>query len=336
MLELHAGSSQRAARFGYVVAEGMDAEDLGALLPLLAKQRVDVVWAWPFEMDQAETQRRFEVVRQSEQLGVWVRPWPLLTEEEGLWPSSENVALFDARMREFLQAWMDADLTPTMFLVDMEMPLSRALQLSDKLAAWDLVGGAEFLRSFIDRQKFAEATLTYAALVDDAHALGWKVELSTLQIVLDDYDDGDDGLKQGLSIPVDGIDWDLVTFQIFRSMAIDSSNLPLDASFTFDYALRSKLRFGERAGVVVGINDPGDVAGDVLTFTDPRETAEDVEAARAAGIAPRDVGLYQLRGIVRSASPEAWFAPSDRRIFSPVDPGTLLVRSANASMDLSL
>lgn len=325
-----------SARLGYVPAEFMSVEDVDAALPLLASRHVDLVWAWPADVSEAELKARFDVVRRGESLGIEVRPWLTLPERDGYWPTSSNAEKFDTAARSLLHAWLAAGLTPNMLLVDMEMPLQRALEFVDIESRGDAVAMTAFLARGVDRKQYAAATKIYADLVAHAHELGFKVEVSTLSTVLDDMDDGDDGLRQGFGIPFDNIDWDLCTFQIYRTMAANGTGLTLDSSFVYDYALRIKLRFGERAGIVVGLNDPGDLGVQPPIYDDPTQAAEDVAAARAAGLARRSVGLYQLRGIVSQSSPEAWFAPSSLRRFNPVDSAALLIHGAAAALDLTL
>lgn len=324
------------APLGYVPAEFMSPEEVDKALPLLASHHVDVVWAWPAEASQSEQQARFEVVRHGQQLGIEVRPWLTLAQSDGYWPTATNAAQYAAAARSLLQAWLAAGLHPNMLLVDMEMPLQRALEFVDVESAGDPIAMTSFLARGVDRAQYAAATQIYADLVDHAHELGFKVEVSTLSLVLDDLDDGDDGLRQGLGIPFDHIAWDRCTFQIYRTMAASGTGLTLDSSFVYDYARRIKLRFGERGGIVVGLNDPGDLGVKPPIYQDPGEALDDVSAARTAGLTRTAVGLYQLRGITAQSSPEAWFAPASLQRFNPVDPGALLIHGAAAALDLTL
>lgn len=325
-----------STQLGYVPAEFMSVEDVDAALPMLASKHVDLVWAWPADVSESELMARLSVVRRGEQLGIEVRPWLTLPQSDGYWPGASNAEAFDTAARALLQAWLAAGLKPNMLLVDMEMPLQRALEFVDIESTGDAVAMTEFLARGVDRTQYAAATKIYADLVDHAHELGFKVEISTLSTVLDDMDDGDDGLRQGFGIPFDHIDWDLCTFQIYRTMAGTGTGLTLDASYVYDYALRIKLRFGERAGIVVGLVDPGGLGVDAPVYDDPSQAAEDVAAARVAGLSRRAVGLYQLRGIMAQSSPDVWFAPSSKRYFNPVDSAALLIHGAAAALDLTL
>jgi hypothetical protein len=336
-VELSATKAASTARYGYVSAEFMTVQEVEDALPLLAAHDVDLVWAFPSSATGSELEERFEVVRRGAQLGVDVRPWLLLPQAEGYWPGATNAAAFDTAARKLLDAWLEAGLDPSMLVIDMEAPLDRAQKFIELSGKADAVGLNKFLKGNIDRAQYREATAIYRKLVEHAHELGFRVELSTLSIVLDDYGDGDDALRQGLNIPIDGIAWDLVTFQVYRTLASYGIGVLPSAAYTYDYARRARQRFGDRAAVIVGINYADELTGTHLpTYANPRQAADDVEAARKAGISRAALGLYQLRGIVDHERPEAWFERTNPWLLYLADPATLLARGANFALDAAL
>lgn len=332
-----AATSTPAARFGYVAAEFMSIDEVDAALSLLATNHVGLVWGWPADATASELEARFDVVRHAAELGVAVRPWLLLPEEQGYWAGSTNAAEFDAAARKLLDAWGEAGLPPTMLAVDMEAPLERGQEFIELVGKRDLNALVAFLRAGIDRPQYRAATDIYRKLVEHAHRLGWTVEITTLSVVLDDFSDGDDSLRQGLNIPFDGIPWDQITFQVYRTLIGHGLGLKPSPAYTYDYARRTKQRFGNRAAIVLGITNTDELTGDDLPVYDsPREAADDVEAARRAGIVGDAIGLYQLKGILERGPAQAWFQRTSPWLLYPADPATLLARGANFALDAAL
>ena len=222
----------------------------------------------------------------------------------------------------------------------MEMPLARAQRFAELAVALDLAGLTSFMREGINRSQYAEATGIYRALVDYLHSGGFRVELSTLTQVLDDYADGDDGLRQAMNIPVSGISWDVCTFQLYRtlnSFVLGGTLGPTTAYYVFDYARIARQLFGGRAGVGLGMTDPGDLAPTAPSYNNPSELREDIDAASLAGIARQNIGLYNLRGIVRRTPSGDWFPARSAFSFPPLpDLPTVLTHTTSRTLDLTL
>jgi hypothetical protein len=336
-----ATSSSGAPRAGYAVvaAEFMTPTEIEAALPLLASRGVGVVLDWP-STELAEGNARYALVRRANARGVEVRPWLLLPREQGYWPNSTNAREFDRAARLLADNWLAAGLAPATFVIDMEMPLARAQRFADLAVALDLGGLTSFMREGINRTQYAEATRIYRELVDYLHGRGFRVELSTLTQVLDDYADFDDGLRQAMNIPVAGIAWDVCTFQLYRtlnSFVLGGTLGPTTSYYVFDYARIARQLFGGRAGVGIGMTDPGDLAPTAPSYTSPTQLREDIDAASLAGIARQNIGLYNLRGIVRRAPSTDWFPARSAFIFPPLpDLPTALTHTTSRTLDLAL
>lgn len=324
------------AGFSGAWAEFMSPADVRAALPLLEGRGVAVHMAWPAEEigDAALSQ----IVRDAAEASVEVRPWLLLAEADGYWPGSSNAALFADAAVALMDGWQADGLPPSTLLVDMELRYDRATELQALLGAPepDLQAVVDLLSAGIDPPQFSAATDIYAALVDDAHARGWRVALTTLPQMLDDYADGDDQLRQAFGIPIDGIDWDVMTFQAYRTLFGDLlagiSDDPLTSYFVYDHARLAIELFGERAGVDIGLVGAGVTPSSV--YVDAADLAGDVEAALAAGV-PRDrINVYNLDGIIARTPAEAWLAaPPDAPRVPPEDKGTAGSHASNKALD---
>ncbi|HEY6877823.1 MAG TPA: hypothetical protein VI299_07375 [Polyangiales bacterium] len=326
------------AGYGFVASEFGSPSEVASALPLLATYKVGLVLDWP--SSEVASMERFDLVRAAHAQGVEVHPWLLLPEQEGYWANATNAEAYDRAARALLDNWRAAGLAPSTLVVDMEMPIDRTRHFLGLLSAGDQDGAIAYLRSKIDRAQYARATALYGALVDHAHGLGFKVEVSMLSQVLDDYADGDDGVRQGFSTPLDAIAWDAVTFQAYRTLnasALAGSAPATSSYFVFDYARRARAKFGTRAGVMVGFTDPGDLAPEVARYTHGDQLREDIDAASWAGLPRSKIGVYNLNGIVTRPPVQQWFAPRSLLSVPPLpDIATLLTRLQAARLDAAL
>jgi hypothetical protein len=330
-------TTTRPAGFGFVSSEFTSLSEVEASLPLLASHGVGFVLDWM--STELANPERLALVRKANAQGIEVRPWLLLPREQGYWPNATNARAYDQSARQLIDTWLAAGLAPTTLVVDMEPSIARAEQLAVLVLAGDPDAVIAFLNAGIDRTQYAAATRIYRDLVGYAHTRGFRVELTTLMQVLDDYLDGDDGLRQALNVPVAGIAWDACSFQLYRTLnpLVLPSVPPASSYFVYDYALLARTLFGSRAGVAVGVTEPGDLAPDAPSYRDPSELRQDVDAASLAGIERRNIGVYNLRGITRRASRDAWFAPRSLiALPPPPDAATLLTRFNTVRIDLSI
>jgi len=115
-----------------------------------------------------------------------------------------------------------------------------------------------------------------------------------------------------------------------------AAHLPHSVNFVYDNARRARQRFGDRAAADLGLTDPG-ISADVTVYRGPEELREDVEAARAAGLARDNIGVFSLRGLVTRTDQAPWFAPARRFSRTPLpDLATTLMRASSVLLDSSL
>ena len=324
-----------AVGYGAVWSEFTPLSEVREALPMLAEQGLAINLGWP--VSEMWSLERWDLVREAEHHGVEVRPWLLLGDEQGYWPNSENAELFAAVADYLLTAWDAMGLEPTQLVVDMEMPLARSLEYSELVADFNVVGAIALLKEGVDREQYANATEIYAALVDDAHERGWEVLVATVPQVLDDYIDGDDGLRQEFQVPLAGIDWDVVSVIAYRSLAEDYLGTLPSPFFVYTYGVHARQVFGPRAGLSVGMTDPGDITAGAPSYPSGDQLREDAEAAHAAGIDGANVAVYNLRGMVRREPTEQWLqAPAELEKPPKPDLTSVIAREIAFATDLFL
>jgi hypothetical protein len=330
---------EQRARFGAAWAEFVEPHEIEAALPLLSAHELAVNVAWP-----AANLGRPDLIalaKRAEAEAVELRPWLLLDESDGYWPGSSNAQKFASAARELIEVWEQNQLSPTALIVDMEMRKDRADAVAELLGgdSPDLLGAVDLLRAGIDPVQYAEATLEYRRLSEALRARGWRVHLTTLPQVLDDYADGDDGVRQALGIPLDGIVWDRVTFQAYRTLFGDllggTGDAPRPSSyFVYSYALDARLQFGALAGLDVGMVGHG--VSPSSTYLNGAELGADVAAALAAGIPRAAINVYNLDGMLSRPPTDAWLVAAERIEPPAEDAASVSIRNIAKLLDQAL
>jgi hypothetical protein len=142
---------------------------------------------------------------------------------------------------------------------------------------------------------------------------GFYVGITTVPFILDDAESSASSFELAMGIPVSGVRWTSISFQLYRSLyngkdAGLAFGLPTGAFspyLVYSYARSAANFFGERAGVGLGVaGSPAPVEGMGSGFyEDPRELADDVAAAKAAGIRRlRQLHLFWLEGMASTDS----------------------------------
>ena len=311
--------------------------ELRRALPLLQAHGVALALHW--KSDAMDDPQRWRVVDEALARGVPV--YPVLTLPEGserdedptspgyartgYYPNSSNYAAWIEASKKLMSAWRARHLPPTTMVVDMEMRKRRLLRLSALTGErTDPLGTLLLLSSGINRRQYAAALQAYRDYAEHAHALGFKVHLTTLLPMLDDYRDGDDSLRQAFGVPLDDdprkAPWDGVSFQIHRTLYA-ARYTGLSSYFVYDYATEIKRLFGERAGVDVGLTHGG-IEITAPLYATGAELRADVGAALAAGIPAQNIGVYSLIGMIAPdrAPVEQWFTPP-ASVRAPPDDG---------------
>ncbi len=306
--------------FAGLWAEFVDPGVVAAALPTLARHGVSVNLAWP--VDAADLARRWALVEAAERAGVAVHPWLLLQRDAGYWAGADNAVAFAVEAIALTSAWVRRGHAPTTLVIDLEPAHDRVMALEQSLrrrppalrAAWDA------LRAAPSAARVRAAEATYTALVHRLHAEGWRVHLTTLPFVVDGGGRAGSALRDVLGLPVDGPDWDLVTLQAYRTLFADAACAVLGRRvggrvygphLVHTYAVDARATFGDRAGLDLGL--VGDGVYPAQIYTGPADLAADLGAARAAGLSPAHLCVYNLDGVLGRGAAEDWLAvtPTD-------------------------
>jgi len=319
------------AAFASAWSEFLTPAEVDGALPLLASRGVAVNLAWP--SSSLSDPARLALVESARDAGVEIRPWLLLPEADGYWPGSANAAVFAKSARGLMDLWAQHDLSPTTLIVDMEMEKGRVDQLDVLWSKQDVLGAVQLLKSGVDRDRYSAATAEYAELVSEAKSRGWRVHLTTLPQVLDDYADGDDGLRQAFGIPVEGIAWDTVTFQAYRTLFGEmlGGDTPPTEFFVYSYGKDARKLFGESAGLDVGMVGAG--VSPSATYASGAELSADLAAAAAAGVPRAALNVYNLDGMLAREPVEQWLELPASSGPPSEEPATLEIRKTVATLD---
>ncbi len=288
-------------------------------LPVVAAQGLALHLAWKPELEL----ELFAVARRAQALGVEVRPWLLLDRAEGYWPSAKNAHVFAEAARSLLRTWAREVGTRAALIVDMEPPFETTLRL-DALIKGDLRDPKSMLRalrsllSLGDDARYDDAQVVFRQLVDGAHAEGARVMLTTLPIVVDDREGA---LMRALGLVVDGVAWDRVSLQAYRT--VFQGLLPswlgeraFSSHLISSYAEAVRARFGERGGLDLGLVGHGVVPAPL--YESPRSLQDDIAAAEAAGVPGDRLAVFNLEGLIERGPMERWLAKGEARQGKPV------------------
>jgi len=279
--------------------------DVIQALPALAAYEVDLgIAIQAHKLGHPEDMEEFfEVVQAATDRGIRVLPWLVLDFCDGYFPGTTNANVFIPAARELLDQWEAHGFAPTGLFFDMELRWERARDVRAAAEAGLLDSAAMLARMTLWKNplQFAFARYLYARFVDELHARGWEAHLSTSGAIIDDFFDGDAGIRRAWGIPVEGIDWDEIHVQLYRSL-FDQQSPGLTPFFVYDYLISWRTRFpGVPIAVDIGLTHPGPVFPDGGVTRDPGDLIADAEAALAAGI-PRDrIGTYNLKGLLEGA-----------------------------------
>lgn len=342
---LTGGMQADSLPFGAVVVEGFSDAELAAasrVLPALAARGISVVIH--FDAGDLNNAGKWKFVKEAVALGVTVQPWLLLDQTDGYWPGSTNAQIYAAAAQNLTSLWTGTlGLPPSTLVVDMELRIDRMKKLLSMLGGGsvkDIAGIVKMLRADIDRAQFIEATLTYAKLVNNLHKKGWRVHLTTLPMIADDYVDADAGIRLAFGIPVEGINWDEISLQAYRTQFTRmTAGLPLTPFFVYSYAKKAKSIWGDKASIDVGITGIGmdDATLVSPTYANADELAGDVEAAIAAGLSAKQVAVYNLQGMINRPPVEGWLRMPNSSAAAPaLDTGTPFFHGVFDALDLLL
>jgi hypothetical protein len=127
-------------------------------------------------------------------------------------------------------------------------------------------------------------------------------------------------LEDALDLVVTGLDWDEISVMVYQTVFSQVLGHWLGPRLTHSYAVSAVRRWGERAGLDLGVVGAGGVALDPgHRYPSPTELHADVAAALSAGIPPARIRVYGLGGVAQEM--RRWL---DFRAITPHRPGRSL------------
>lgn len=287
-----------------VWAELMSDGEVAAALPRLAALGLPVGLHLPAErVGDAELAA---LTRRAAELGVPLRLWPLLPESEGYWIGESNAAQA-AELLAGIVRWREepGGVVADGVSIDLEpaYDYAEALRGAQKLNPARWLG---LLRAHIDPPAFERARGELGRAVDATRRAGLAVHAVTYPMVLDQRR-GSTVVEDAFDIPVSGIEWDEVSFMVYQTGFAQQTGHWLGPALVYSYAREAIARFGERAGIDLGVVgdegiglDPGD------RYPDPCALSADLAAALSAGIPLERTRVYGLAGLLAEGGIERW------------------------------
>lgn len=307
-----------------------------------------------FRSEDFENEERWMLVEEAKRRGIPLEIGVVLPEydprhperfaQTGFFANTTNYVEYIEQSERLMDLWLARGFEPTAIGVDMETRRERLEALAD-IPITDLTRLLAFYR--LNRASDAEheaAVAAFRGFVDRAHLRGFRVGVTTLVQVLNDFEDGDAGIRKALGIPLDDgplspapIAWDAVYFQAYRTLY--ASQGPLGPWFVYEYGLRARRYFGAKAGLNVGLTHPG-IGLRARVYRDPSELAADVRAARAAGIPRANISVFNFLGFWTNVGPrvqpEDWLVPPQPPRPPPYDLRSGLFQLATGAVDTVL
>jgi len=140
------------------------------------------------------------------------------------------------------------------------------------------------------------------------------VHAVTTPMVLDDLAVGKGRLQSALGIPVDGVDWDEVTFMAYRTEFMRLAGR-MGGDIVHRYARDAHRHFGDRAGLDLGVIGTPGFGSQSLGYTDPQDLATDIQAARMGGVGRLNV--FSLDGMLEQGGLDRWMTATSTASIKP-------------------
>ena len=295
-----------------------DLDTANEVLDLLADHRFAV--ATPVDPFDSSSWNRFaRFVQKAAATDVPVVAGPVVKNARGepdFFCAETSEAGCEALRKAALMA-LEQSLPVSWFYLDAEPSRNWMRSFLQKTAAGGIDAAISWVASVADLTALERARQILRGTLVQLGELGFYVGVTTVPFLLDDREYRDNVFEAAMGLPISGVPWHTVSFQIYRSLynGEDAGGLfGLPAGSFTPYLVRSYAetaanRYGERAAVGLGVaGSPAPVEGMGSGFYEnPAELAADISAAKAAGIERfNQLHLFWLEGMVRSGSVEAW------------------------------
>lgn len=239
--------------------------------------------------------------------GIEIAFWVLLRAEEGYFPNERNMTTFCSTTKEIVLRSIEANIAPEYVAIDLEMPFNQMLELLEASPLGKIRGAYRIFKGNMDRDRFSSAKADLRELVQWLKSNEIGTMAAIMPWVILELEGEGDLIQNAMETPVGGIDWDIFSPMWYSSMFEGSTkgiiSQQLANRVAFESSLRLRSKYGDRAGISVGVTGTG-VLGNEKTFEDVEELLESIGAALSAGI--RDISVYNLEGVITREDPEFW------------------------------
>lgn len=251
----------------------------------------------------AELLEALECVRDA---GLETAVWPLMSLEDGYWPSERNAAAWFAQTYDLLAELERAGATPDWVAVDIEPPYGQASRLLRETLQVP-VAALELAAENMDLERFFSSRGVFHDGVAAIRGRGIRTLGVTSALAAHDLRDDIPLWQDMLETPWTRIPWDAAGIMAYGSIVAGASRgvLSIEDARAIHQPLLGHLgrRFGARAHASLGVTGAG-IFGDEPAYSDPEDLSRDVAAALSAGI--RDIAIFCLEGILAQGRPEHW------------------------------
>ncbi len=258
------------------------------------------------------------VCRVYEKAGIPIIFWPLISLSKGLYLNKYSVKAYDHYLDEVFQWLKERNHEIYGLLVDCEpdyeVPKPNSFSpILDNV--WDN------LRD-MDEAAFNAAIQGFRQIIKKIKAHDCKAIGAALPFVCDDVLEKSQAWQDYWGGPVAGLDWDMIVFMLFGSWFVQMGmNWPTAHCLIYDYTRAVKKIWRGKALVALGVTTPG-TGAETAIYRSPEELAAAVSVVKAAGI--KRIGIYDLKGIIESKDPKAWFLRIKNAL--PLKPDALSLR----------
>ncbi len=292
--------------------EFLPPEELGAAatVDLLGRFGLEPIVALP---PHGQTPAMAEALARLSKAGVRVGVWPLLSDDEGYWPSEPTARAFGDRVRAALAFADEAGAKVQTVAVDLEPPLETLRQLmSGPLTkrARVLIDEAPRLRTPERRAERREAAEVFASLATELRGRDIETIAALIPLVALDFAFGTRFWQALLRTPADKPGWSVLSPMVYTTMI--APLFPFGGKAAARALVRRTGRAmvakvgRERASLSLGAVQAGKL-GDEPAYEGPDELRRDVEAAVSSGV--DDLALFCLEGVLNRGAPEDWLVP---------------------------
>jgi len=225
--------------------------------------------------------------------------WPLLTEEDGYWPSERNVKELNLLLDKIFKMASENDIKIKEIVIDLEPPQLYNLS-SPKSTAGILSWAKQVANQNLNRKRFKKSLIDYQGIIEKIHQHRAQATVTTLNFILEEVGTPRvNAFQDFLEAPVFGLDWNVIDFQYYTSKMVGFKLFFWRISYRdlnrtlYSLAKRAQAHLSCEISFSVGIFYPK---------SEIKYLISDIEALLAAGI--EKIAIYSFDGILQFEEPE--------------------------------